>query len=320
MTYKQLTYHQRYTIYSMKKNNFTPTEIAQTISVHKSTISRELRRNKSKRGYRYKFAHDQALKRRQEKATCQILKPEWERVENLIKEDWSPEQISGRLKRDHGTSISHEWIYQYILADKQNGGTLYSHLRCQKKRKKRYGSNDRRGTIKNRVSIDERPAIVDERSRIGDWEGDTIIGKNHKQAIVTLAERKSRRILIQKVTTKQAGEVASAIKNLLSDNKKLVSTLTLDNGKEFAYHEELAKHLKADIYFAHPYSSYERGLNENSNGLIRQYFPKGSDFRNLCDEQIKIVEDKLNNRPRKCLGFLTPNEVFFRQTEVALES
>jgi len=320
MIYKQLTCQQRYTIYSMKKNNFTQTEIAQVVGVHKSTIGREFKRNNSQRGYRNQYAHHQALHRRKGKASCRILQSEWELVEKLIKEDWSPEQISGRLKHEHEINISHEWIYQYILADKQSGGSLYSHLRCQKKRKKRYGSKDRRGSIKNRVSIDERPAIVDKRSRIGDWEGDTIIGKNHKQAIVTLAERKSRRVRIQKVDTKRAAEVSLAIKNLLSDHEKHLLTLTLDNGKEFAYHEELAKHLGADIYFAHPYSSYERGLNENSNGLIRQYFPKGSDFTNITEDQIKMVEDKLNNRPRKCLGFLTPNEVFFNQSNVALET
>jgi IS30 family transposase len=320
MIYKQLTCQQRYAIYSMKKNKFTQAEIAQIVGVHKSTISREFKRNNSQRGYRCKYAHNQALNRRKEKATCRILQSEWKLVEKLIKEDWSPEQISGRLKHKHGINISHEWIYQYILADKQSGGSLYAHLRCQKKRKKRYGSKDRRGSIKNRVSIDERPAIVDKRSRIGDWEGDTIIGKNHKQAIVTLAERKSRRVLIQKVDTKRAAEVSLAIKSLLSDYEEYLLTLTLDNGKEFAYHEELGKHLGADIYFAHPYSSYERGLNENSNGLIRQYFPKGSDFTNITENQIKTVENKLNNRPRKCLGFLTPNEVFFNQINVALET
>ena len=313
----------------MKKNKFTQTEIAQIVGVHKSTISREFKRNNSQRGYRCKYAHNQALNRRKEKATCRILQPEWELVEKLIKEDWSPEQISGRLKHKHGITISHEWIYQYILADKQSGGSLYAHLRCQKKRKKRYGSKDRRGSIKNRVSIDERPAIVDQRRRIGDWparplvaggEGDTIIGKNHKQAIVTPAERKSRRVLIQKVDTKRAAEVSLAITSLLSDYEEYLLTLTLDNGKEFSHHEQLAKDLGADIYFAHPYSFYERGLNENSNGLIRQYFPKGSDFTNITENQIKTVENKLNNRPRKCLDFLTPNEVFFNHINVALDS
>ena len=320
MAYKQLTCEKRYAIYSMYKNNYLQKEIAAIIGVHKSTISRELSRNKSQRGYRYKFAHNQAINRRKDKATSRILQSEWELVEKLVKDDWSPEQISGRLNHKHRISISHEWIYQYILADKQSGGTLYTHLRCQKKRKKRYGSYDRRGAIPNRKLIDERPDIVEEKSRIGDWEGDTIIGKNHKQAIVTLVERKSRRVMIQKVNTKQAAEVSLAIKYLLSDYKNFVLTLTLDNGKEFSYHEQLAKDLNADIYFAHPYSSYERGLNENSNGLIRQYFPKGSDFTNISEQQVKAVQNKLNNRPRKCLGFLTPNEVFFNHYEVALDT
>ena len=157
----------------------------------------------------------------------------------MIRLDWSPEQISARLKKDQDIDISHEWIYQYILRDKKQDGDLYTHLRCQKKRKKRYGSKERRGCLKNRKFIDDRPEIVDQKIRVGDWEADTIIGKNHKHAIITLTERKTRLLLlIQKVDRKQASQVASAIENMLSNIKNFVHTITSDNGKEFANHEE----------------------------------------------------------------------------------
>ena len=232
-------------------------------------------------------------------------------VERLLQEEWSPEQISLWLESEHSIRISHEWIYQYVLQDKAKGGVLYRHLRCQKQRRKRYGRYSRRGQLINRVSIDERPAIVDTRRRLGDWELDTIIGKAHKQAIVSLTERKSRLTLIQKVEQKTVDNVANAIISLLKPIACRVHTMISDNGKEFARHETIAEALKAKFYFAHPYASWERGLNENTNGLIRQYFPKNCDFTMITEKQIKYVMDKLNNRPRKCLGIKTPNQVFF---------
>lgn len=309
--YKQLTQEQRYGIYSLIKTGHSQSEIAQVVGVHKSTISRELRRNRGERGYRYQQANRKANDRRKGKVPLRISRETWALIETLIEEDWSPEQISGWLKLEVNISISHEWIYQHILLDKQSGGDLYRHLRCQKKRKKRYGSRDRRGEIKNKVSIDERPPIVDTRERLGDWEADTIIGKRHKQAIVSLTERKSRFALIYKVDRKTSDQVSKAICNLLLPIKKNILTVTFDNGKEFAGHEVISKKLEADLYFAHPYSSFERGLNENTNGLIRQYFPKERDFTTITDEEIIRTIRKLNNRPRKCLGFKTPNQVFF---------
>ena len=228
-----------------------------------------------------------------------------------LREDWSPEQVSLWLRSNRGIRISHEWIYQYVLNDKLSGGDLYHHLRCQKIRRKRYGAYSRRDQLINRVSIDERPPIVDRRCRIGDWELDTIIGKGHKQAIVSLTERKSRLTLIRKVGHKSADKVASAILHLLKPLTHRLHTMTSDNGKEFARHETIADRLKARFYFAHPYASWERGLNENTNGLIRQYFPKRHDFTTITQDQIDRVMDKLNNRPRKCLGMKTPNQVFF---------
>lgn len=320
MSYKQLTRDQRYVIYAMNKSNYTQSEIALAIGVHKSTISRELSRNKSRRGYRPIYAHNKAMDRRLGKSISKISESDWQKVEKKIKDKWSPEQISERFKTEENIDISHEWIYQYILKDKKNNGDLYTHLRCQKKRKNRYGSKERRGCLKNRIFIDDRPRIVDEKIRVGDWEVDTIIGKNHKQAIVTLTERKTRISLIQKVERKQASQVAFAIENMLVNIKDYVHTITSDNGKEFANHEAIAKNLDTDFYFAHPYSSHERGLNENTNGLIRQYFPKGSEFSGITQEHINFVTEQLNNRPRKCLGFLTPYEVFYKLTNVALST
>ena len=277
----------------------------------KGTISRELERNSGLRGYRPQQAHSLMLGRRANKSTSRIGVNVWRRVEQLLREEWSPEQISGWILEETRETISHEWIYQYVLKDKAQGGALYRHLRCQRQRKKRYGTYNTRGQLTNRTSIDERPSIVDSQSRYGDWELDTIIGKDHKQAIVSLTERKSKLSLMAKVSRKTADLVSKAIIGLLSPIADRVHTMTSDNGKEFAQYETMAKALDADFYFAHPYSSWERGLNENTNGLIRQYFPKDSDFTTITAQQIKRVMNKLNNRHRKLLGFKTPNQVFF---------
>ena len=311
MTYTQLTREQRYQIYALMKAGLCQTEIAKVIGVHKSTISRERRRNRGLRGYRPKQAHHFAEIRRAKTARARISPDTWILVEGLLREDWSPEQISGWLVSEFQITVSHESIYQFILKDKRLGGNLYLHLRCKKKRRKRYGSTSHRGQLLNRVSIDQRPAIVDTRSRIGDWELDTIIGKGHKQAIVSLTERKSRLTLLAKVKRKTAELTSRSIRRLLEPIASKVFTLTSDNGKEFARHQEIATSLQANFYFAHPYSSWERGLNENTNGLIRQYFPKKHDFTTITEKDISMVINKLNNRPRKCLGFKTPNQVFF---------
>lgn len=310
-SYTQLTQELRYQIYILMKANHNQSEIAELLGVDKSTISRELRRNSGLKGYRPQQAQRFCLNRRAQKAMPRIEARTWTRVERLLREEWSPEQISGWLKSEYGLSISIEWIYQHVLADKQSGGSLYTYLRCQKVRKKRYGIYSYRGRIPEQVSIEQRPAIVDKRCRYGDWELDTVIGKNHQQALVTLVERKSKLTLIAKVVRKTAQNVSDAIVRLLSTIKPWVHTLTADNGREFARHIDIANALDAKFYFAHPYASWERGLNENTNGLIRQYFPKKHDFKTITVRQVEHVMDKLNNRPRKSLGFKTPNEVFF---------
>ncbi len=254
-----------------------------------------------------------AVSRRQMSARFIKLTPQLVAlIDKLILDDFSPEQAAGFLKRKYDIKISHETIYKHLLADKSQGGTLYKHLRhSNKKRKKRYGSKERRGQIRDRVSIDKRPTIVDTKNRIGDWEIDTIIGKNHKGILLTAVERKSKLTMIQKLPSKYADLVADAMVKLLLPYQKKVYTITADNGKEFANHKQIAKELKTNVYFAHPYHAWERGLNENTNGLIRQYFPKKPSFEEITDEQVQMVMNRLNNRPRKTLGFETPNEVFF---------
>ena len=293
------------------KAGLNQSAIAIIIGVHKSTVSREIRHNRGLRGYRPKQAHRLALNRRHTKARPRICGEDWRFVARLLREDWSPEQISLWLAQENHLSISHEGIYQHVLEDKRRGGDLHRHLRCQKPCKKRYGTYDRRGQLRNRISIDDRPAIMERRSRIADWELDTIIGKGHKQAIVSLTERKSRLALIAHVSSRQAESVKDSVVALLQPLAAHVHTIASDNGKEFAHHEAIAKALSADFYFAHPYASWERGLNENTNGLIRQYFPKGCDFTTITDEDIQSVMNRLNNRPRKCLGMKTPNQVLF---------
>jgi IS30 family transposase len=308
-TYHQLTQEQRYQIYALKKMGHCLSEIAEVIGADKTSVGRELKRNRGKRGYRPQQAQALALGRRRQ-GKSRITSSTWITVARLLRQEWSPEQISGRLKKEQGLAISHEWIYQYVLQDKWAGGELYRHLRCQKQRRKRYGKYERRGQLLNCTSIEERPALVNRRKRLGDWEVDTLIGKRHKQAMVTLTERKSRFTLLGKVTHRTAQAVENQIHKLLLPVADQVYTLTSDHGKEFANHQRLAETLNLKFYFAHPYAAWERGTNENTNGLIRQYFPKKHDFQTISQKQIQQVMHKLNLRPRKTLRFKTPFEVF----------
>ena len=231
-------------------------------------------------------------------------------IESKLRIEWSPEQISGWLLYEQELLISHESIYWHIWADKHAGGDLFTHLRQQgKKYDKRRNGKSTRGQIKNRVSIDDRPQVVDDKSRIGDWEIDTVIGKGHSGALVTIVERVTKLTVSTRVNNKSAEDVTQATIALLKPFEDVVHTITADNGKEFAYHERISKALSAEVYFAHPYSSWERGLNENTNGLLRQYFPKNTDFKRV--EQIKVARAlrRLNSRPRKDLDFKTPAQL-----------
>ena len=317
--YSQLTEEDRIEIYAMLQAGKSKKQIALELSRHPSTITREIRRNTGLRGYRPKQAHSIALHRRFNAHKVVKMTPDTVKyIESRIRQEHSPEQISDSMIMDNlwsGPRVSHERIYRHIWQDKATGGDLHKYLRIigTKKKRKRRNSKDTRGCIKNRISIDNRPDIVDKKVRIGDWEGDTVVGKNHKGALVTLVDRKSKLTRIAKVDTYTAGAVEKAIVNLMADLPRRNYTLTVDNGKEFANHQEVAKALKIKVFFADPYCSWQRGLNENTNGLIRQYVPKGSDIRRLTDQQIEHIADRLNNRPRKSLGFKTPNQVFYKQ-------
>ncbi|CAM4458749.1 IS30 family transposase [Vibrio agarivorans] len=226
----------------------------------------------------------------------------------LLEADWSPEQISSVLTKA-GAAVSHEWIYRFVARDKCSGGKLYRHLRQGHKRYRR-GKKEKAPAIKNAVSIDDRPSIVDSRERFGDWEIDTVLGKHGTGAMVTILERKTRFYLVKKVPSKSADDVTQATIELLKPYKKHVHTITADNGREFAGHEAIARELQADVYFAHPYSSWERGANENANGLLRQYVKKGTDLSTVTDSDIEFALSRINYRPRKCLGFKQPAIVF----------
>ena len=307
--YKQLTIIQRYQISALIEAGFEKFEISIRIGVSQSTICRELLRNKGPGNYDPERAEKAAeFRKRSLHKHSKITKEMAETIKEKLQEQLSPEQISGSSKRMGIKMVSHESIYNFIRIDAENGGSLYKNLRHSRKKRKKYGEKENRGQLKNRVSIDMRPEIVDKKTRIGDWEGDLIIGKDHKGAIVTLVERKSKVVLAKKISSKGSKEVENAIKEMLAPFMPISHTLTLDNGKEFANHEAISKALGIKIYFAHPYSSWERGLNENTNGLIRQYWPKKTNFENVSDKEIQEVICKLNLRPRKILGFASPAE------------
>ena len=236
-------------------------------------------------------------------------------VLSKLHQEWSPEQISDRLVIDGSDmSISPGTIYRFVRNDKTNGGVLYRKLRHGlKKKRKRYGSSDKRGQIPDKRMIDARPGYVDKRNTFGHWESDSMVGRNHKSYIATHVERKSRYLVAVKLDSKSATDYNKAtLRKLRKIPTELIKTMTVDNGKEFAEFKTLEKELKTRVYFAHPYSSWERGTNENTNGLLRQYFPKGTDFNLVSQKEIDKVVNKLNNRPRKCLGYRTPAEVFFK--------
>lgn len=238
-TYTQLTEEQRYQIYEDLTLGFTQKEISECLDVHKSTISREIRRNSRLKGYRPRQAQQLSEARKQNRSKERIQVKEWERVETIVKEDWSPEQISEWLAIYENIFISHEWIYLYIYQNKFDGGNLYRHLRCQKKRRKRYGEYSRRGQLKDRVSIDDGLICVDLKTRKGDWEADTVAGRQTGPRLVTLVERKTRFTLIGLASNKSAESVTKTIKEMLVGFEKFVHTITYDNGKEFAGHKEI---------------------------------------------------------------------------------
>jgi IS30 family transposase len=285
-----------------------------TLGVHRSTLYRELNRNTGQKGYRYQQAQERAFERKKISAqnTLKMTPRLIVIIDDKLRLQWSPEQISGWLKRQNSDeAVSHESIYRHVWRDKLNGGKLYKELRHNGKKYNKRGSGKAgRGCIPGRIDIAERPIIVEEKSRLGDWEIDTIIGAEHKGAVVSMVERHSKLTLLAKVPQKTAQEVEKALTGKLREVSDYVLTITADNGKEFANHLAISSELGVTVYFARPYHSWERGLNEHTNGLVRQYLPKYQRLDTVADETIEEIENLLNNRPRKVLQFRTPLEVF----------
>ena len=315
----QLTLAQRYQIQSCLDNAMSKSETAQYIGKDKSVIYREVKRNCDGRNGAYKaeLAHHKATTRHKTKRKkiyfTDIIKAY---VEGLLVKDYSPEQIVGRARLEGVAIVSVERIYQHIWTDKKNGGTLHRHLRSKGKRyRKRGASKDSRGLLQDRVDIDMRPTIVDRKERFGDLEIDLVLGKDHKGALLTINDRATGILFMTKVASKHSEFIEEATIALLDDWKPLIHTITSDNGKEFANHKNIAQKLDLNFYFAKPYHSWQRGANENLNGLVRQYFPKGSDFSNIKQHELNQVQNTLNNRPRKRFGYKSPNEMLAQKID-----
>ena len=313
-SYKHLTIVQRHKIKALHQAGHSLSFISSQLGIHKSTISRELKRNARQWGsYDPNVAQQIANDRKERFSLNRKFSPGMEKFirEKLQSQQWSPEQIKGYCLRNNIPMVSHQRIYQFIYQDKNNGGELCKNLRtAQRKFRKKYGSGKQNYSVKNRTSIDLRPAVVNNKERFGDWEIDTIVGKNNKGAILTVVERKSSFLLMAKLNGKNAEDLAKATIRLLAPYKEKVHTITSDNGSEFARHQQIAKKLEAQFFFAHPYSSWERGLNEYTNKLIRQYIPKKTSFDNINYLFINDINLKLNMRPRKNLKYESPLKVY----------
>lgn len=286
--------------------------ISKQLGRSSSVISYEIRRNSVDGKYCHNKAQKLADERRANSKESHFTDDNWMVVKSLLEQKWSPEQISGWLRTHqeaYGFYVSDQWIYEYIKSDRDNGGTLYEHLRRAGKAYKFGGKKVYRGKIKGRIDISLRPEIIDKRLRIGDWEVDSVIGKMNQSSIVTIVERASRYTAIIKVSSKESEHVCDAIIQRMAENTLPVYSMTGDNGTEFTEHQKIADALDIDFYFTHPYSSWEKGTNENTNGLIRQYFPKGTNFAMITASMLKEVEDALNSRPRKKLNYKTPKEI-----------
>jgi transposase, IS30 family len=315
MTYTQITLQERYALAVLYRQGQSLRAIAVALGRSPSTLSRELRRNATRYdgSYRFQLAQHYANGRRsRSRRNTQFTAAQWAFVEDLLREDWSPEQIVGWCARFQLLSISHETIYRRIWADKRRGGTLYTHLRILTKNlRKRYGTYDSRGRLAGKRHISTRPAAANHRSRIGHWEGDTVMGTTTDTAcILTLVERKSGFLAIGQLSSKQASEVNARLRQLIDAQPRPVRTLTLDNGTEFHSYQQLETVVDTKCYFATPHHSWERGSNENANGLIRQYLKKRVSMQYVTQRDCQRIADKLNRRPRKRLGFKTPEEVY----------
>lgn len=318
MTYHHLTQEERYQIYAYRKAGYRNCDMAAELGRSSSTISREFKRNRGLRGWRPKKAHQLAHRRASRcRRRVRIGATQWHGIVALLRSGWSPQQIAWRAQLEGTLRISAEWIYRFVASDRAAGGELWRQLRHAGLRRRNYHKGrKRRSNIRFRVGIEQRPAHVESRQELGHWEGDTIIGCGRKGAALTVVERKSRYVRIGRLPKSDARTTADVMRNRLHRISARVKTITLDNGKEFACHPRMQRALSADIYFADPYKPWQRGSNENTNGLIRQYLPKSRRLDDLTEAEVTRIEQRLNHRPRKCLGYLTPYEVFNDTTEL----
>jgi len=313
--YHQITSEERYSLGLLRQRGLRPATIARVLGRHRSSITREIQRNATHYDgtYRPQLANWYAHSRRsRSRRNTQFTPSDWARVKVLVREDWSPEQIAGRLRRDGVLTISHETIYRRVWADKRAGGALYLHLRgARKQKRKRYGAYDSRGRLAGKRPIATRPPGAEHRSRFGHWEGDTVLGAGQAgPCVLTLVEWKSGFLAIGKLAQRTGAFVNDRAQQLISVQPRLVRTITVDNGTEFHSYEALEQRVRARFYFATPHHAWERGTNENTNGLVRQYLPKGASMAHLTQHDCNRLADKLNRRPRKRLDYRTPEEVY----------
>ena len=317
MRYHQITPAERYTLATLRKQvpALTLAEIARLMGRHRSTISREIARNSSRRDgiYRTRHAQDETNRRRWRSGRNQrFVTADWALVVRLLREGLSPEQISGRLHLEGRLAISYESIYRFIRSDKKRGGTLFRLLRQPAKWRKRHAGAEKRGRLPGKRHISERPAAVEGRQEIGHWEMDTIVSPADRHCVVTLVERVSGCVLLGKLRSRSVAATNRRVIQLIRSHRQIFKTITVDNGTEFHGYRDIERATGTTFYFATPYHSWERGTNENTIGLIRQYIPKRSSMRNLSQARCAEIALRLNNRPRKRHGFLSPIEVFAR--------
>jgi transposase, IS30 family len=316
MAYKHLSMEERRLLIYQRRRGVSPAEIARSLGRHRSTIIRELQRNlhHNTKLYYYTFtkAHQRAIARRsRSRRNTQFTDDDWQRVDERIKMDWSPEQVSATLKNEGILSISHETIYRHIIADKKQGGDLYQHLRLRpRKRRKRYGSRENRGRLQGKRMISERPPSIEQRKELGHWEIDTVLGRGDKNGLVTMVERATGFVQIHKIKARTVEQVNQATLNIINQQPNKVITITADNGTEFHGYRDIEKATGSTFYFAHPHHAWERGTNENTNGLIRQYLPKRCSMRHVNQRHCNQIADMLNSRPRKRYKYITPKEKY----------
>jgi IS30 family transposase len=315
MSYCQITASERYTLGLLRQQRLSNSAIARVLGRHRSTVGRELHRNGTHHDgwYRHELADWYARGRRsRSRRNRRFLPADWVRVQTLLQADWSPEQIAGRLRLEGTLAISHETIYRYVWCDKAAGGSLYTHLRtARKQRRKRYGSYDSRGRLADKRPITARPAIVETRRHVGHWEADTMLGASQAGAcVLSLVERKTGYVALGKLPRRAAPEVNRRARHLIGIQPRPVHTITVDNGTEFHSYRAIERATSARFYFATPHHAWERGTNENTNGLLRQYLPKGHSMEHLTQHDCTRIAMTLNRRPRKRLGFRTPEECY----------